>query len=333
MKTYQVDLDYESYLFDPAYDAQSSSTLKKQREFEYVFFLINRENCILKNCRGYSEKYLKSLKDKGFFIPKLDPDATNALNWWGHHHDKKIEQLLNSKLTSVKIAQENDWGFWQGTIVENDQQVREHLSQFPAVNKWMLKSPYGFSGIGHTIFDRDEFKVQIVQPMLLEPLYERVFDIGTTFIIKDGVVEDWFMVENFNNHNGSFRGGVGANDKKVFRDYILNKYQFDLWPLEKITNEIVDICIRAGAVNNIQIDSFVYCENGELKLYPLIEINYRKTMGLVIQALANKLTKETQLIEWLIFNKKEVSQTVLKNMECISPIDNHFLSFFRVMDK
>jgi len=42
---------------------------------------------------------------------------------------------------------------------------------------------------------------------LLEPLHERVFDIGTTFVIENGKLIKQFMVENFNSSSGGFKGG------------------------------------------------------------------------------------------------------------------------------
>ena len=62
MKTYKVDLDYESFLFDSNYTEDSVANLKIIREFEYIFFLVNQENCILKNARDYEKNYLNKLK-------------------------------------------------------------------------------------------------------------------------------------------------------------------------------------------------------------------------------------------------------------------------------
>ena len=47
-KAYKVDLDYESFLFDPNYFEENPANLKIIKEFEYVFFLINKDHVILK---------------------------------------------------------------------------------------------------------------------------------------------------------------------------------------------------------------------------------------------------------------------------------------------
>ena len=73
----------------------------------------------------------------------------------------------------------------------------------------------------------------------MEPFYDRVFDIGTTFEIHDGVVTRQFMVENFIAESGGFAGGVGASDLPKFKAYIQEKYQYDLTELETATRSIL----------------------------------------------------------------------------------------------
>lgn len=330
MKTYKVDLDYEASLFDPAYQEDSSASRKIIREFEYVFFLVEKEKSILKNYKDYDKIYLEHLKKLGFTIPDFNPAAKDFVHWWGHHHNSDIERTLNSKLTSAKMASEKGFGFHEGAIVNNQEEVLAHLKKFPDKETWLLKRPYSFSGIGHYQFqatnpDTVTIGKILSGPCLLEPVYERVFDIGTTFVINDAKIEKSFMVENFNTEKGRFSGGAGAPDVGKFKKYILEKYQFDLGELESITAQIAEEYLKLGAVSNVQIDSFVYRENGELKLYPLVEVNYRKTMGVVIQALAEKFGS---VVEWII---QPATQPMPDQSEWkkISPEGNHFQSFFR----
>lgn len=333
MDTYKINLDYESYLFDKHFDENSLATQKKNREFEYVFFLVNNLACKLQNVRPYSTSYLAHLKNDGFTIPELVRTSTDGVEWWGHNDDFELAKKLNSKFTSVEIAKANNWGFDQGCLVADETSLRNHILHNSLIQNWILKQPHGFSGIGHYKFlaadvFESRFKYKFSGITLLEPFYERVFDIGTTIILKNGAVQDWFMVENYNSQSGSFRGGAGAADKKLFKDFIQSKYAFDLSSLESVILKIAQKYQQLGATKNIQVDSFVYRENGVLKLYPLVEVNYRKTMGLVIHALAEKLG-ENRVIEWLIYNKKETAQADLTNLIKISPEDNHFSSFVR----
>jgi hypothetical protein len=334
MKTYKVDLDYESFLFDSNYIENSPANLKIIREFEYVFFIINKEVCSLKNVRPYDKNYLTKLKNLGFTIPVLKPEALEAESFWGNRHNYSLEQILNSKITSAQIAKENNWGFFEGKIVKNTAEISDHVAKFPQHENWIIKRPHSFSGIGHYQFNSKTINSFIlnkilVDEVLLEPLYKRVFDIGTTFIVKNGVIERQFMVENLNSSTGGFKGGIGSAHN--FKKYILNKYSYNLENLEKITKNIAEKYIEMGAINNIQIDSFVYEENNELKIYPLVEVNYRKTMGLVIQTLADKYP-ECDHITWFIKAPKELTADFYaENPDLIrlSPDGTHFISYLK----
>ncbi len=338
MKTYKVDLDYEAFLFDPDYREDSPASQKIIREFEYVFFLINKENCVLKNIRPYDKNYLTKLKSLGFVIPQLNPEAHNAESWWGNRHDYSLEQMLNSKITSANIAQKNNWGFFQGKIVKSVAEVEEHLKAHSEYKNWIIKRPHSFSGIGHYQFQSDKINKFILEKILtgevlLEPLYQRIFDIGTTFVVESGQIKRQFMVENFNSPQGGFKGGAGANNVDKFKKYIRDRYNYSLEELEKKTLQIAEAYLQLGAINNIQIDSFVYEENGELKLYPLVEVNYRKTMGLVIQSLAD-MFPESEKISWLVKSQKEIADqkdfyTSNEEMIRLSPEGTHFMSYLK----
>ena len=333
-KAYKVDLDYESFLFDPNYFEENPANLKIIKEFEYVFFLINKDQAILKNIKTYQKSYLENLDLLGFVIPECNSLIKDFEYWWGHREDRELSKKLNSKLTSAKIALQNNWGFKEGAIVKDLNELQNHLLKFPHIDNWLLKRPNGFSGIGHYSFQSHSYDEKylsklLVEEHLLEPAYERLFDIGTTFEIENGIIKNQFMVENFNSKKGSFKGGAGANNVEKFKKYIFLKYQYSLDELERITREVADYYIGLGADSNIQIDSFVYLEEGQMKLYALVEVNYRKTMGLVIQSLANKFP-EADWVEWKIESVKKLKENPMeKEWIRLSPKDNHFQSFMK----
>jgi hypothetical protein len=111
--------------------------------------------------------------------------------------------------------------------------------------------------------------------VLLEPFYDRVFDIGTTFEVvrqTDGeMIRRMFMVENSISEAGGFAGGFGASTHDKFKSYIMQKYSYCLDELEKIVCDISDVYQAMGARGNIQIDSFVYRDrhSGECDTDPL----------------------------------------------------------------
>lgn len=332
MNCFIVNLDYESSLFDPQYHPNSPASLRAIKEFEYVFFIVNKDLAILKNIRSYTDEYLNHMKKLGFILPELNPKEEKAKNWWGTLESIELESKLNSKLTSASLAQKYSWGFDSGALVRTLAEIQSHITHFPNIKRWLIKKPHSFSGIGHYQLDPkkiDEEKLShfLDQCSLLEPLYERVIDIGTTFVIEKGVIKKQFMVENFNSVSGSFKGGAGSHNPELFKKYIWNKYHFDLSELEIITQEIVKAYIDLGATSNTQIDSFVYREDGLLKLYALVEVNYRKTMGLVIQSLAEKFHR-ADIVEWKIFTPKDLKhQSLDSSWIKLSPDGNHFQSY------
>lgn len=332
--TYKVDLDYEASLFDPQYQEDSPTNQKIIKEFEYVFFLVNQKKAILKNCRSYQKSYLDMLSKMGFVVPELNPNALSFDYWWGHHHNNELEKVLNSKITSSRIALLNEWGFGEGAIVETIDELMFHIKKFPQKDKWVIKSPNSFSGIGHIQFRANTLDKLLLsnilgEKFLLEPVYERIFDIGTTFEVEDGIIKRLFMVENFNSESGSFKGGAGSSDVDKFKKYIFEKYQYSLEKLEKTARLIAQEYLNLGASSNIQIDSFVYREQGEMRLYPLVEVNYRKTMGLVIQSLAEKYP-ESDWVEWRVESDKKIKKNPLSSDWIrLSPEGNYFQSFFK----
>ena len=336
LKTYKVDLDYEAYLFDSQYNEDTPANLKIIREFEYIFFLVNQEKCNLKNIRNYEKIYLEKLKELNFSVPDLTPDAKIYEYWWGHHQDKKLEQMLNSKLLSAELAQKNQWGFQEGAIIDSITDLKIHVSKFSHIKKWIIKRADSFSGIGHYQFSPDllneSFLSGIVKSkVLLEPVHERIFDIGTTIEVVNGKKTRHFMVENFNSQAGGFKGGAGASNVDKFKKYIFEKYSYSLDELEAITSKIADIYLSMGARSNIQIDSFIYKKDYELKLYALVEVNYRKTMGLVIQSLADKFSNASR-VEWIIETSKFFkNHPPESNCIKLSPEGNHFQSFLKVL--
>lgn len=322
MNTYKVNLDYESYLFDPQYKENSQKSISMIREFEYVFFIINKEKCALRNFREYDHEYLEKMSQLGFTIPDFHPRSTHFINWWGPQNDLELERKLNSKLTSAIIALENNWGMYNGAIVQSPSEALTRMKQFD-YPEWILKNPYGVSGSGHQNYKGQSF----TGSHLLEPLHQRIFDIGTTFEVRDGKLMNSFMVLNLNSKNGSFKGGIASSDPTVFKKYILKTFNYELDELEDITYKIFERYKELGANSNVQIDSFVYEEDGGLKLYPLVEVNYRKTMGLVLHSLSQSLSAE--LIEWKVTHTNDFEYN--KDWIKLSPVGNRFKSYFRTI--
>lgn len=323
LKTYLVNLDYESELFDPNYKEFGPKYLKVIREFEYVFFLINKEECILKNIVDYEESYLRKLTELGFYLPNFNSKALTYEKWWGKCQDLTLEKKLNSKLTSFEIGKKNNWGSFEAQIATDSYGLREYLS-LSNHQKFILKNPFGFSGNGNQlIFKNFEQFSKLNYPLIVEPKYDRIFDLGITFLEDKS-----FLVINTNDDRGGFKGGVGAKSPELMFQYIQNKFNFNLKENFFIYQEIFDEYKKIAPISSIQIDSFVYLDQGEMKLYPLVEVNYRRTMGQVINSLVN--ITEKNYVQWSIVPNKDVKNA--HDGIVLSPKTSYFNTSFRSFD-
>ncbi len=326
---YKIDLDYEHYLFDNSYNEADPKFLKVIKEFEYVFFFFNLQHSTLKNAQDYSDEYLKYLEGLNFKLPKLSKDEKSYQYFWGERLNFNLEQKLNSKITSAKLAKELGLGFQHGMLISDVDNLKKYLKN-SNFKKFLMKDPEGFSGIGHTKIDEstDLEKIKITKTMLVEPFYQRVCDIGCTFNKLSNGSYEMFLVENYNNEKGSFKGGLATSCVDLFLKNIKDKYQFDLEKSIPLYERIFREYQNMGATSNVQIDSFIFLEENKLKLYPLVEVNYRKTMGLVMKKLADHFEKEK--IEWLVTHTNDLENK--KEFLKLSPDSSKFKSYIKKKD-
>ena len=86
----------------------------------------------------------------------------------------------------------------------------------------------------------------------------------------------------------------------------------------------------------MSIDSFLYTENNEEKLYTLSEVNCRKTMGYIALKLKEKLFKESRYMRLRIFSSSKLKQNYSheefvsqfeNKIIPLSPLENRFITF------
>lgn len=141
----------------------------------------------------YDNEYLDRMRLLGFYIPILagvDSSYLPARCYWSHNMlHKDIERTLNSKLTSCSLARLRGWGFERGEVVETFEELQAHIALHPTVGCWIVKKPHATSGVGQKRFRPSQLSLSLLmpyldgRPVLLEPFYNRLVDIGTTFVI------------------------------------------------------------------------------------------------------------------------------------------------------
>ncbi len=338
MKKYHlVNLDYESYLFDPNYHENSDQFIKINKEFEYVFFPFAKgtDNLIVHN--EFATEDLDHYGKVGFQIPhmtlKKKTNFQREINyWWAKKSNKEQEIYLNSKITSSELGIKLGLGFKNGAFVKDLKELSAHLNSCANIENWILKNPFGMSGKGHYLFSSSQnVPLHIVKNRpLLEPLYKRVLDIGTTYELENGIIKNKFHVINYNDHIGQFKGAATTFNENFWRILFEDTFKIDYEKIQNQLDKVANFYLSHKPVNNIQIDSFFYLdEDNKIQFYPLVEVNCRKTMGLVVRELAKR--KPDLLCEWRLSSKNNFFQNDRSVVESFSLSPKHVSHHSQVM--
>jgi len=339
MKIDRVNLGYESELFHLKYQEKFGFP------FEAVYFFIEGKHHekILYSKYPYSSKYLNRLQSTfGFTLPKIVNQCEKYSNWWGDLLDIKLERTLNSKITSTKIGIENGWAPKETHLVKNASEVTNAINQSPWDN-FILRSPYAFSGRGH-FFISKKTSCESIQNLffnslpkalkkedkllILTPLYQRILDIGVYIEFDDSLKKVKTLIhQGYYDQKGQFKGGLVAKDHSSFQDYLTATYGISVSKLLEQNLEVFYHILKTytsiGAKNRIGIDAFFYYDStGKIQLYPLVELNYRKTMGLFLHSMKQFLPQKG-LGEFSVHSKDQFNH--IKNSVKKSPY-THFIT-------
>ncbi len=259
---FRVNLDFDAALSRNNKNFKNEKFLK---ELEYIFFLVNNgSNVTLCSQNKYSNKYLSHLHDLGFTIPNIDDNITNYINWWGNLENFEQVKETNSKCALAK---------WHRPLADKIIRSKEDLEEsFPT----FYRPDQTFSGIGNKVLNSVKDFERLGFPGVQSRYVKVVKTFGVTYDFKNN---DYFIVENFVSDKGEFKGGrlIQINELPI---------SFDL---EKYINDIKEHIPEALLNNKIQFDNMIYLENSETKICPIVEINYRRTMGEVIMNITKVL--------------------------------------------
>ncbi len=178
----------------------------------------------------------------------------------------------------------------------------------------LIKSPYSSSGRGllwvqHPL---DRSSRQILKGMLnkqgkvsLEKALDKQTDFAMLFYSNpDGTVDfrgySLFQTDNKGNYKGNF---VGSQEK--IRSVLFESIEEILF--DNVKNQLMDYFSReiSGTYKGcICVDMLIYKENGEKRLYPCVEINFRHTMGwLAMELYKNHFQENSSGFFQIEFNK------------------------------
>lgn len=172
------------------------------------------------------------------------------------------------------------------TLVDTKQTAVEFLQSQQGL--FVIKSPDQQSGMGHYFIQAHPNLTPSCLPDIiyknvrLEKWVTRLLDFSSQWLLNQHV-NLLGLCEIINNDKGGYKGSK----------YPLVKPEYDCFFKEhiKYITPIIHALHAEGYRGNLGVDAFIFEENNEIKLCPLIEINPRKTMGFVALNLAIHLQK------------------------------------------
>ncbi|MFC9708823.1 hypothetical protein ACFTRD_11720 [Paenibacillus sp. NPDC056933] len=147
---------------------------------------------------------------------------------------------------------------------------------------YLLKDPFGVSGKGNLLIDSEAMQRRIAEHLvkqerrglrsqfLLEPLLRKEIDFSSHWFIRKSGEKDFISVQQMVNQQQNYGGSIRAEEELILQ--LKNVGYFDV--MEKALQILAD----DGYHGFVCFDSMIL-EDGEV--VPIVEINARKSMGLI----------------------------------------------------
>ncbi len=212
------------------------------------------------------------------------PYTALACRNWGFMEmkpDFEIVKKVNSKIYSHNLCEKIGIAKY-GAIINNSKELEKAAIKYENERGFLIKDPYGVSGKGnmvistHTMLKKIEKYLSsqeekgLFTRFLIEPYYDKVRDFSCQALIGQDGKHSVLSVQNTVNRNFSYSGSLGAD--RDFIDYLESRNYFDI-----VARAVLELA-GEGYVGNLCIDSMII-KNDEV--IPIVEINARKSMGLI----------------------------------------------------
>lgn len=313
-KWYCLNFDYEYELYD--IDLPSVKRDVICAEFDYLLFYLPLDGGVLLR-RAISEEFYQSVPFKHPYLTK----RRDVTNYWGALENVEVERKLNSKIFSLEIENELDINFCDKQLCRNKQELDLYIQRHKH-QKLLYQHPSLFSGIGQGILDSSHCLKEF--PLICSCHLHRRLDFGSV-IYPDG---NMIRYVNLVNQKGRYVGTILVPDDE-FSFLVAQMVGKPLEVVETVLTENlhhlykVDKRVREeGANAPCQYDSFLF-DDGVLRSYPLVEINYRKSMGQLFYQM-NLVRQDHYCFFWLQLK----SESIIGVGEKLSP-DGRRFSLFR----
>lgn len=147
---------------------------------------------------------------------------------------------------------------------------------------YLLKDPFGVSGKGNLLIDSEAMQRRIAVHLqkqevgglrcqfLLEPLLRKETDFSSHWFIRESGEKEFISVQRMINHQQNYGGSIQAD--QAFIDLLENAGYFS------VIQKALRILREDGYHGYVCFDSMIL-DDGEV--VPIVEINARKSMGLI----------------------------------------------------
>jgi hypothetical protein len=280
MNTYVVNSEYEHILFENILGStKESSILKIRQARQYLFYFINKDPQArlrsFQDLDAENEDYLRSV---GALLPNLVNEG-EGLNWYGSLTNLELERKLNNKIETYKLLESFGDLPPHARVVSTALEMKQHIKSAPVVKSWILKAPYFCGGKGvQIITNESEIPESIPFPHILEPNLNRVVDLAIYYEPKSNL---YFPYVSLIQKNGVYRGGRVYQDQDHLERDLKQDGIYDVFMgVVENARKYLDQLKQFPLEQPVTLDSFLYLDDrGQLKGYPLCEINYRISMG------------------------------------------------------
>ncbi len=328
MSSIRVNIDYESELF---YGNGGGPAFNQNLEFLGLFL----DKRPLYSNKQYSSEYLHYISSITGRVPEIKSSG-NFVNWWGPLKNRDLEKKLNSKITSTELVIKQKWC--------SETFIIKTMADLPVLKDkkiYMAKSPHEMSGRSFKLIDssqKDEnrkwFEKNLQKsPLILEPFFDRKFDFSH-YIFPDGKI---ICYENKVDEKFQYKGTVFSDHHHPRLESLpfYHLIAIEEWTsFSKALKIIIDSYRHSSLDTGFSIDSFVYEEDGKLKIRFLSEVNYRRTMGCTAYELSEVYAQGFPWTAFIItksFGNFTLVKEKIKNLGnvfLLSPGDTRFDLFF-----
>lgn len=273
----------------------------------------------------------------------------NSLGLRYHGPNVNTVEKVNSKVYSSRLSRRLNFGFC-GQIVKNHNELIILGKKYLENVSFLIKDPYGVSGKGNILVSSDKSLRTIARYLerqesqghrsifVLEPLWKKEIDFSCAMqIAADGQIKI-MSVQKMINHQFAYGGSCTA--EKSFIENLMQKRYFE--KMYAVAGELY----REGYTGDVCVDSMLL-KSG--RVVPVIEINARKTMG-IINSRMDRFLSEYNLHSRLLsldlgFSGKIEFEDILELMESegllfkansksgIIPLSANTLFINRTLDK